>query len=69
MPPFEGQVDEEGVLHLIAYIKSVGGAGQNPEEASPGQADPQEATVSDGDAATSIPSPEENPRREAEDVP
>jgi hypothetical protein len=23
MPPFEGQIDEEGVLHLIAYIKSL----------------------------------------------
>ena len=26
MPTFEGQIDEEGILQLIAYIKSIGGA-------------------------------------------
>ncbi len=30
MPPFEGQVDEEAVLHLIAYIKSLDGASESP---------------------------------------
>ncbi len=69
MPPFEGQIDEEGVLHLIAYIKSIGGAGQTPEEAGPGQADPQAEAGAPGENTSSIPSPEQNPRGEAEDQP
>jgi cytochrome c oxidase subunit 2 len=29
MPPYEGQISEEGVLQIIAYIKSLGeGAGR-----------------------------------------
>jgi cytochrome c oxidase subunit II len=69
MPPFEGQIDEEGVLHLIAYIKSLGGAGQTPEQAGPGQADPQAEAGSEGESTTNTPSPEQNPRGEAEDAP
>jgi cytochrome c oxidase subunit 2 len=69
MPPFEGQIDEEGVLHLIAYIKSLGGAGQTPEDAGPGQADPQAEASSEGENTSAIPSPEQNPRGEAEDAP
>jgi cytochrome c oxidase subunit 2 len=67
MPPFEGQIDEEGVLHLIAYIKSLSGAGQLPEDAGPGHADPP--VPGDGGDTTGVPSPEQNPRGEAEDVP
>jgi cytochrome c oxidase subunit 2 len=69
MPPFEGQIDEEGLLHLMAYIKSLGGAGQTPEEADPGQADPQAEANTRGEDTSTIPTPEENPRREAEDDP
>jgi cytochrome c oxidase subunit 2 len=35
MPTFEGQVSEEGVLNLIAYIKSLGSQGESPTEAKP----------------------------------
>ena len=69
MPPFEGQIDEEGLLHLIAYIKSLGGAGQTPEEAVPGPADPRADATEPGENTNSIPSPEQNPRGEAEDQP
>ncbi|HEX6961508.1 MAG TPA: cytochrome c oxidase subunit II [Lacipirellula sp.] len=69
MPTFEGQIDEEGVLHLIAYIKSLGGAGQMPEETEPGQADPQAEANTAGENTSAIPSPEQNPRGEAEDNP
>ncbi len=30
MPTYQGQISEEGVLHLIAYIKSLGGDETNP---------------------------------------
>jgi cytochrome c oxidase subunit 2 len=69
MPPFEGQIDEEGVLHLIAYIKSLGGAGQSPEEAGSGQTEPQIKTPSTGKEGSADPSPQQNPRGEAEDAP
>jgi cytochrome c oxidase subunit 2 len=32
MPPFEGQVSEEGVINLIAYIKSLGSQGGTEEQ-------------------------------------
>jgi cytochrome c oxidase subunit II len=35
MPPFEGQIDEEGVLHLIAYIKSLSNTGEQPKPQAP----------------------------------
>jgi cytochrome c oxidase subunit 2 len=35
MPTFEGQLSEEGVLNLIAYIKSLGSQGEAPPEVKP----------------------------------
>jgi cytochrome c oxidase subunit 2 len=69
MPPFEGQIDEEGLLHLIAYIKSLGGAGQTSEEAGPGKADPQAEASTPQENTNSIPPLEDNPRGESENEP
>lgn len=43
MPAFEGQIDEEGILALIAYIKSLGG--DVSEQPSDGGATPAEGGV------------------------
>jgi cytochrome c oxidase subunit 2 len=40
MPTFEGQVSEEGVLNLIAYIKSLGPHGETPKPTKNEQKDP-----------------------------
>jgi cytochrome c oxidase subunit 2 len=48
MPTFQGQVNEEGVLELVEYVKSLKSAAQQPPEARPtpnGPA-PQENTAS-----------------------
>ena len=66
MPPFEGQIDEEGVLHLIAYIKSLGGAGQPSDATSDppplqGGARGGIPDSSNTPATGSVPSADDNP--------
>jgi cytochrome c oxidase subunit 2 len=51
MPTFEGQVSEEGVLNLIAYIKSLGPHGESPSPPKNEQQDPGGRNAA-GDAQT-----------------
>jgi cytochrome c oxidase subunit 2 len=50
MPTFQGQISEEGVMNLIAYIKSLGAAGAG---AAPAEA--ETSTVADGTTGETAP--------------
>jgi hypothetical protein len=40
MPTYAGQISEEGLLQIIAYIRSLGGALSLPRPGEPGGAQP-----------------------------
>ena len=70
MPTFQGQVTEDAILQLIAYIKSLGGApGEHVTAAKPTEAEPTEPQPTEGQAvspATEAPAAVAPPTDEAQ---
>jgi len=72
MPPFEGQLSEEGVMQLIAYIKSLGAGGNPPPSkggARGGISDPSRHSPLDPNDASENPSPNLFPQGRGTDTP
>ena len=71
MPTYEGQVSEEGVMHLIAYIKTLGApAATNPATApahgSPTATEPTAPATEPAAAEPAAPATEDNAANESE---
>ena len=70
MPTYEGQISEEGVMHLIAYIKTLGApAATNPAAApahgSPAAVEPT-APATEPAAEPAAPATEDNAANDSE---
>jgi len=66
MPTYEGQISEDGIIHLIAYIKSLGPAGSNPPPSKGGARggipEAGDSLSPEPNDATEDPSPNLSPR-------
>jgi cytochrome c oxidase subunit 2 len=66
MPTYEGQISEEGVMHLIAYIKTLGAPLAAKREEPNTLAPPTEPAAAEPDAEPAAPATQDNAANDSE---